>query len=412
MDHSGLPHQCTSSCAHDHHEWIRPKKSPRISNKDWVSRSKVAYSRKELIKPDLVKSKSDRDILASQDQLAELAGTHGTSQFQEKANQIPDSSCCEGGDNQLPASTCTEADQNHSHGVGDKVGNQEFNINTLQPDDVNFPKLQSPNFVAQRTPLKPNSDLNQKEPNFVWKSKQDAALITKVQSRANSGKEKLTDSAPLTRQGYRSGRLAEDLWTSIGMPQIHVSNHKLLKVIPFFTRNRLTEQPEYLVDKRGQSFSVIAHVQIAESLAGVPWTESMARQHVVNEVSQTLHKTLIFNNNLSSPFQRWTQGHWYAQWEQGAEGEYVCTLYVSIDVPEHKVKPRKGNNVGWRREPVEISATLASNNTVDIQVVESENSLWKSMAGRLSSLKNVDPSPPEFHNRFATLLDEEASSDQ
>ena len=165
------------------------------------------------------------------------------------------------------------------------------------------------------------------------------------------------------------------------------------------------------MDRRGQSFNAIVHVHIAEVLACVPWTQSRTRQHVVKEVSQALHKLLIFNNNFWSPFQGWIQGHWYAEWGQGGEGEHICTLYVTIDVAEHKVKSRKENNMGWRREPVEISLTLASQNTEDIQVFESDNSLWQMMADMLPSSKNT-ASPPEFHNRFATLLDEEASSDQ
>ena len=97
---------------------------------------------------------------------------------------------------------------------------------------------------------------------------------------------------------------------------------------------------------RGHNFGAVAHVHIAEVLAGVPWTTDRAKQHVVNEVSQTLHKLLIFNNNLSNPFQTWTQGRWFAQWRQGTDGEHICTLFVSIDVPEQKVKTKERQSDG------------------------------------------------------------------
>ena len=147
---------------------------------------------------------------------------------------------------------------------------------------------------------------------------------------------------------------------------------------------------------------------IDEQLAGIPWTQTRARQHVVNEVSQSLHKILICNNNVSNPFQRWNQGHWYAQWTLGGEG-HLCTLYVSIDVPEQMVKPRKGINLGWRREPAEITTILKAQVTKAIQVVTDEH--WKKMAGRFSGKDEDDHAPPESHNRFSTLLDADSSSD-
>jgi hypothetical protein len=159
------------------------------------------------------------------------------------------------------------------------------------------------------------------------------------------------------------------------MPNTPSAPAKKLRVIPFLTKNRHMEQAEYLVDNRGPSFGVVAYVHIAEVLAGIPWTQVRARQHVVDEVSQTLHKLLIFNNNISNPFQSWNQGQWYAQWAQGTEGESICTLYVSIDVPEQKVKPRKGNTLSWRKEPVEISLLHTSKITEDIQAVEPDNPL-------------------------------------
>lgn len=128
-------------------------------------------------------------------------------------------------------------------------------------------------------------------------------------------------------------------------------------------------------------------------LAGIPWTQARARQHVVNEVSQALHKLLVFNNNVSNPFQQWTQGQWYAQWRQGSDGESICTLFVSIDAPEQKVKTRKGLHLSWRKEPSEVSTLLMERVTDNIQVVDSEYPHWKKMAGRLPE-KNTEQAPP------------------
>ena len=44
-----------------------------------------------------------------------------------------------------------------------------------------------------------------------------------------------------------------------------------------------------------------------------------------------------------------------------------------------------------------------------IQVVADEH--WKKMAGRLSDKDEDDQAPPESHNRFSTLLDEDSSLD-
>lgn len=289
-----------------------------------------------------------------------------------------------------------------------KISQEEHNISMLKPDDVNFPKLQTPPTARRGSPPKHTSDSPSEQTQFIWGSTQFVTPVSKPQTtEGGRGKEKQPESAPLTRQGYRSGRLAEDFWSMIGMPNTPPSHPKMLRVIPFLTKNRHTEQTEYLVDRKGQSFGAIAHVHVAELLAGIPWTQARARQHVVNEVSQALQKTLIFNNNLSNPFQRWTQGRWFAQWGSGAEGEHICTLFVSIDTPEHKVKPRKGFQLGWRKEPEEISTLLASPGTEDIQIIDSDQLLWQKMAGKLPSMKSADH-PPESHNRFASLLGDEA----
>ena len=297
----------------------------------------------------------------------------------------------------------------HSAHNNSSVGQTDFDFATLKPDDINFPKLKTLS-PTQHRQHESDPSARSTESQFVWKSQHIAASIPK--SEGVKGKGKLPDSTPITRQGYRTGRLAEDFWTNLGMPNTPPATAKKLRVIPFLTKNRLTNQAEYLVDNLGPAFGVIAHVHIAEVLAGIPWTQTRARQHVVDEVAQALHKLLIFNNNMSNPFQRWNQGQWYAQWGQGTEGESICTLYVSIDVPEQKVKPRKGHTMSWRREPRDVSILRTSQGTEDIQPVASDNTVWPRMAGRLPPNQTKEYAPPESHNRFSALLADEAPSDQ
>ena len=98
---------------------------------------------------------------------------------------------------------------------------------------------------------------------------------------------------------------------------------KPFRLSPSSQKKPLSEQAEYLVDTKTSPPSAIIQVHIAEFLAGIPWTPLRARQHVVNEISQTLHKVLIFNNNLSNPFQKWQHGNWFACWGEDAEGEHA-----------------------------------------------------------------------------------------
>ena len=202
----------------------------------------------------------------------------------------------------------------------------------LQPNDANFPQLCSPaTGTAKNPPTLPEPNT----PTFVWKTKLAAENPT-----TGKDKEKIktttAESTPLTRQGYRSRRLAEDFWTAIEVPNTPQSARKKLRVIPLLTKNQ--DQEEYLTTNNARATQITAPIQIAEILAGLPWTKNRARQHIVNEVTQTLHKFLIFNNPNTTPFHKWSQGRWYAQWTTETEGEHTCTLYVSVAVPEAKVK--------------------------------------------------------------------------
>lgn len=166
----------------------------------------------------------------------------------------------------------------------------------LQPDEENFPQLSSPG--SRKTPESPREQPPATPRTFIWRMKPQPDSETPVK-----GKEKLkqpgSDSAPLTRQGYRSGRLADDFWEVLGIPDTPQNQRKKLRVLPLLTKNQTHK--EYLVDNSKQPPTPITTVYIAEVLAGLPWTTHRARQHIVNEVAQGLHKVLIFNNQHTPP---------------------------------------------------------------------------------------------------------------
>jgi hypothetical protein len=142
----------------------------------------------------------------------------------------------------------------------------------------------------------------------------------------------------------------------------------------------LTEQAEYLVDKKIPPFTTIVQVHVAEVLAGVPWSTTRAKEHIVNETSHALHRVLIFNNNLSNPFQTWNQGSWFASWVEDVEGEHTCTLLVSVAVLESKVKPKKGQNFQWQTVPATIREQIARNSSAMITLVDEQQ--WSIMIGK------------------------------
>ena len=272
---------------------------------------------------------------------------------------------------------------------------------TLLPNDTNFPQLQTP---TQATP--PKTPTIRRPPDtappntFVWRMKHSVG-----EASTEKGKEKIkiSDSVPLTRQGYRSGQLAEDFWTALGMPNIPSTHKKKLRVIPFLINSR----DEYLVDRKARPTNTITTVHVAEQLAGIPWTTPRARQHVVNEVAQSLHKVLIFNNTSTSPFQRWSQGHWHAQWKN-TEGESICTLYVNLVVPEHKIKIRKGRELVWRKIPDNAPQPTTSP-PEEIQDGQELESLWRTMveAQDPATTATANPTTP---NPYAALNREEANA--
>ena len=182
----------------------------------------------------------------------------------------------------------------------------------LQQDEINFPPLSSPQGAKATTPIHQPSQEGPNTQSFVWRVRND----TIVQS-GNRGKGKHKQSAPrgsestpLTTQGYRTGRLAEDFWTALDMPNIPNATHKKLKVIPLLLKS--LEQIEYLIDTAQAPQLTIAPIQIAEILAGLPWSPSKVKQHIDSQISHALHKVMIFNTSASNPFQVWNQGQWHA----------------------------------------------------------------------------------------------------
>jgi hypothetical protein len=106
------------------------------------------------------------------------------------------------------------------------------------------------------------------------------------------GKEKIkpidANSTPITREGYRSGRVADEFWYVLNILATPPSQRDKLQVLPFITKNHT--HTEYLVDNSKQPFTIITTVHIAELLAIIPWPPQRARQHIVNKVAEALQQ--------------------------------------------------------------------------------------------------------------------------
>jgi hypothetical protein len=250
----------------------------------------------------------------------------------------------------------------------------------LLPNETNFPQLSSPGIATAQTP--PQQPITQQPGTphtFIWRKKPNVD-----EQITDKGKGKLKTPAaalvPLTRQGYRSGRLADDFWDALNIPNTPVTTRKKLRILPLLTKNQA--HTEYLVDTSQPSHTPITIVHVAELLAGVPWTPIKVRQHIVTEVSQALHKVLIFNNQSTTPIYKWDQGNWFSQWTVSEDGEHLCTLYATIAIPESKLKIRKkGKALGWRPIPATIHGVLSDRHTEEIQEVGDRRNEWQEMSG-------------------------------
>ena len=245
----------------------------------------------------------------------------------------------------------------------------------LQPNETNFPHL-SPGAASGSSPPQSQSQPPGTPHTFIWRKK---PLTEEQTSEKEKGKLKTpgTESVPLTRQGYRSGRLAEDFWSVLNIQNTPTSAKKKLRVTPLLTKNQA--HSEYLADKTKPSFTPLLTVQIAELLAGVPWTLNRVRHHIITEVSQALHKILIFNNQSNTPIHKWEQGKWFSHWSL-EEGEHTCTMYVFVAIPENKLKIRKGRDLGWRNLPAGIPERIEEHTDVSIKEVEA-TSAWQEVTG-------------------------------
>lgn len=189
-----------------------------------------------------------------------------------------------------------------------------------------------------------------------------------------------------------------------------LSEKKTLRVIPILIKERREKTMEYLVNTKATSTKTIAQLHIAELLAGVPWTEPRVRQHVVNEVAQSLCKVLVFTNPSSNPLQKWKQGMWFANWEGELEGDHTCTLYVGVFVQENKIKPRKGQMFGWPKVPVEIRERIQAHSTDSIEAVTNDCIHWFGMTQPNSNISTPTTKTTTTHQNCFAALNEENSS--
>jgi hypothetical protein len=261
----------------------------------------------------------------------------------------------------------------------------------LLPTETNFPHLSSP--VPMQTPPQQSTQQPGTPHTFIWRKKPTADETT-----TDKGKSKLKTpaaaSVPLTRQGYRSGRLADDLWDVLNIPNTPATARKKLRIIPLLTKNQT--YTKYLVDNSKPYHTPITIVHVVEQLAGVPWTLLRVKQHIVTEVSQALHKVLIFNNQSTSPIYKWDQSKWFSEWSVSEEGEHLCMLYATIAIPESKLKIRKGKDFGWRQIPAVVHNALSDQYTEVIQEVGDRRNEWQEMSGlreASSSSINIEVEP-------------------
>lgn len=168
------------------------------------------------------------------------------------------------------------------------------------------------------------------------------------------------------------------------------------------------------MDNKSVPYQSITQVHIAELLAGIPWTETRTKQHVVSEVAQALFKILVYTHKSASPIQKWKNCTWFSSWEGETEGEQVCTLYAYAPIQESKVKPRKGQQFGWRKIPEKMWDRINLHNSETIVDVTSDRPQWQKMVGSYPSntLRKATQTVSSLHNRFSALSEEETSTSQ
>ena len=409
LEYSGLPSQCGRCRSRDHPVRYCPKKEVKLYSKT-SNRNTQPAPKSKPIAPDkpIAIVKPIEEPLPSIDAGAESQESPTAPEIEQpKASDDPPQLTTDttdlGPDTHSPLEESEVTPEATTDGMP-----QATDIDPppeLQPNEENFPRLSSPGPSHKSPPPSPCTQQPSTPQAFIWRQKP-----TTPASVANKGKEKAqVESTPITRQGYRSGRLADDFWSVLNIPGTPSSQKKKLRVVPFLTKN--FTHTEYLADNSKQLHNTITSVNIAELLAGVPWTVQRARQHIVNETAQALHKVLIFNNQHNTPFQKWDQGRWFSQWETTQEEEHVCTLFVSIAAPESKIRIRKGRNISWRTIPTSIQPILLSTTTDQIQDVADLGEQWQDMAGGGSTRpSSQQPVANTARNPSSSLGEETAHS--
>ena len=260
-----MPNQCGRCRGHDHLVRNCPKKYPPVRKKEAPPKPKIAEDMSELHQTpepaatqepeETPAAKEDQDQDQEHDQLPHSSSSQEESvnaavavsskqdnpTTQDVVKQVPGSRSEIGEACQCPASPSKEVLHTPAKSAkhGESVRTAELKLGTLQPDDFNFPKLQTPSSAKWRTPRTQTADSPRSQATpFVWSSQQ---VVTPHKTEGHKGKGRILDSTPLTRQGYRTGRLAEDFWSSISMPNTPTANSKMLRVIPFLTKNRHLE---------------------------------------------------------------------------------------------------------------------------------------------------------------------------
>ena len=387
LEYSGMPNQCGRCRSRDHHARHCPKRESKYQRRKFPSRNKT------VAQPVEAHPHNNKE-----------APTHSEEQQENTSN-------CTAVTETIIASPVPVEDKptetQRPETPPPIQATQEIEkdmVPELTPNDTNFPHLNSPG-TTQTTPQSPTSQQPGTPHAFVWRRNPELQPPDKGKLKTPG-----VDSTPITRQGYRSGRLADDFWEILRIPDTPNTPRKKLRVIPFICKNQ--NYAEYLVDKSKQSLNMITIVQIAELLAGVPWTTHRARQHIVNEVAQALHKILIFNNQHNTPLHKWEHSRWYSNWTSSSDGEQMCTLYANIAVPENKIKIRKGRTLGWSKIPGTIQEALAGTYTELIQDVATLGPHWQDMTGSRDP-PNLAPTlatTTAGRNPFSVLADEETQS--
>lgn len=115
----------------------------------------------------------------------------------------------------------------------------------------------------------------------------------------------------------------------------------------------------------------------------------------------------MFTNLASNPLQKWKQGKWFACWEGEPEGDFTCTLSVSVAVQENKIKPRKGQAYGWHKLLEEIKDQIQLHSVDTIEAITLYSTHWhRLLFAEATTSTAVSEATSTHPNRFAVLSKE------